>query len=80
MAGFSTHLQNSFTALKHRNYRLFLAGECVSLIGTWMQSIALSWPLVAKAMWISLVNGCGNTCKPPPINSSPFYRKCSACG
>ena len=43
MAGFSTHLQNSFTALKHRNYRLFLAGECVSLIGTWMQSIALSW-------------------------------------
>jgi MFS family permease len=30
-------------ALKYRNYRLFFAGQLVSLIGTWMQSVAQSW-------------------------------------
>jgi MFS family permease len=30
-------------ALRHRNYRLFLAGQVVSTIGTWMQSVALPW-------------------------------------
>jgi len=30
-------------ALRHRNYRLFFGGQLVSLIGTWMQSVAQSW-------------------------------------
>jgi MFS family permease len=30
-------------ALKHRNYRLFVSGQLISLIGTWMQSVAESW-------------------------------------
>ena len=30
-------------ALNHRNYRLFIAGQLVSLIGTWMQSVAQAW-------------------------------------
>ncbi|MBV8316701.1 MAG: MFS transporter [Planctomycetaceae bacterium] len=30
-------------ALASRNYRLFFAGQLVSLIGTWMQSVAQSW-------------------------------------
>ncbi len=28
---------------RHRNYRLFYAGQMVTLIGTWVQSVALSW-------------------------------------
>jgi MFS family permease len=32
-----------FRALRHRNYRLFFCGQIISLIGTWMQSIAQSW-------------------------------------
>jgi MFS family permease len=28
---------------KHRNYRLFFGGQGLSLIGTWMQQIAMSW-------------------------------------
>ena len=32
-------------ALVHRNYRLFLLGQSVSLIGTWMQQVAMSWLL-----------------------------------
>ncbi len=30
-------------ALRYRNYRLFFFGQGISLIGTWMQSLALSW-------------------------------------
>ena len=30
-------------ALRSRNYRLFFGGQAISLVGTWMQSVALSW-------------------------------------
>jgi MFS family permease len=30
-------------ALRYRNYRLFFGGQIVSLIGTWMTSVATSW-------------------------------------
>jgi MFS family permease len=30
-------------AFGHRNYRLFFSGQLISLIGTWMQSVAESW-------------------------------------
>ncbi|HKW58887.1 MAG TPA: MFS transporter, partial [Candidatus Dormibacteraeota bacterium] len=30
-------------ALRHRNYRLFLGGQIVSTVGTWMQTVALPW-------------------------------------
>jgi MFS family permease len=30
-------------ALRYRNYRLFFSGQGISLIGTWMQQIALGW-------------------------------------
>jgi MFS family permease len=33
----------TFRALHNRNYRLFFFGQMVSLIGTWMQTVALGW-------------------------------------
>src|SRR5215472_16373143 len=30
-------------ALRHRNYRLFFAGQIISTVGTWMQSVAMPW-------------------------------------
>jgi MFS family permease len=30
-------------ALRSRNYRLFVAGQSISLVGTWMQQVAMSW-------------------------------------
>ena len=30
-------------ALRHRNFRLFTAGQTLSLVGTWMQQVAVSW-------------------------------------
>ncbi len=35
--------RDTFAALRHRNFRLFFAGQFVSLIGTWMQSTAQGW-------------------------------------
>ena len=30
-------------AFAYRNYRLFFGGQSVSLVGTWMQQVAMSW-------------------------------------
>ncbi|HPF05073.1 MAG TPA: MFS transporter [Spirochaetota bacterium] len=35
----------TFRSLGSRNYRLFFTGQGVSLIGTWMQNVALNWLL-----------------------------------
>ena len=32
-----------FRAFRHRNYRLFFAGQSISLIGTWVRQTALGW-------------------------------------
>jgi MFS family permease len=32
-----------FEVFRHRNYRLFFSGQLVSLMGTWMQSVAQGW-------------------------------------
>jgi len=36
----STH---PLRALRHQNFRLFAAGQLISLVGTWMQQVAQSW-------------------------------------
>ena len=40
---FKSRVSTTFRALKHRNFRLFFAGQFVSLTGTWMQTVAQSW-------------------------------------
>jgi len=48
-------------ALKYRNYRLFFAGQGISLIGTWMQMAALSWlvySLAGSKFHLGLVSFC----------------------
>jgi MFS family permease len=46
----------AFRALRHRNFRLFFVGQLISLIGTWMQSVAQAW-LVLKLTNSSLMLG-----------------------
>jgi len=38
-----TGMARIFRALRYRNYRLFFIGQGISLIGTWMQQVAMSW-------------------------------------
>src|SRR4030065_647364 len=35
--------KQTLRALRHKNYRLFFSGQSLSLIGTWMQQVALGW-------------------------------------
>ena len=49
-------------AFAHRDYRLFFSGQLVSLIGTWMQSVAQSWlvyRLSGSAVLLGLVGFAG---------------------
>jgi len=49
-------------ALRSRNYRLLFAGQTVSLIGTWMTRLALSWlvyRLTRSAWLLGVVGFCG---------------------
>jgi MFS family permease len=43
-------------SLRHRNFRLFFSGQLISLIGTWMQTIAQAW-LVYRITGSSLLLG-----------------------
>ena len=38
-----SRLPGALRAFAHRDFRLFFSGQLVSLIGTWMQSVAQSW-------------------------------------
>jgi len=39
----SAEIRSLFRSLRHRNFRLFWSGQLVSLIGTWMQTVAQAW-------------------------------------
>lgn len=59
-------------ALKYRNYRLFFSGQLISLTGTWMQQIALSWlvyRMTNSALMLGLVGFVGQI---PTFLFSPF--------
>jgi MFS family permease len=56
----------------HRNYRLYFAGQLVSLIGFWMQAIAQSWlvyRLTESALLLGLVGFAGQV---PMLLVTPF--------
>jgi MFS family permease len=54
--------QETFAALKHYNYRLWFAGQVVSLVGTWMQSTAqgyLIYQITHSPAYLGLVGFVG---------------------
>jgi MFS family permease len=40
---FADTISQAARALRHRNFRLFTAGQSISLLGTWMQQVAVGW-------------------------------------
>lgn len=62
----------TFRALRHRNYRLFFSGQFISLTGTWMQQIALSWliySLTKSPLLMGIIMFAGTA---PSLFVSPF--------
>jgi predicted MFS family arabinose efflux permease len=46
-------------ALSHRNYRVYISGNAIQLIGTWMQRVSvgwLTWTLTHSGTWLGLVS------------------------
>ena len=61
-----------FRTLRYRNFRLFFGGQMISLIGTWMQQIAVTW-LVYKMTGSALLLGIvGFASQLPTFLLSPF--------
>jgi MFS family permease len=43
MSGVVSTIRGNFSPLKERNFRIYLTGQAISLIGTWLQVTALGW-------------------------------------
>lgn len=61
-----------FRALSHRNYRLFFGGQSISLIGTWMQQIAMSWLVYRLTHSAFLLGVVGFTGRIPTFLFAPL--------
>ncbi|MDD5730794.1 MAG: MFS transporter, partial [Candidatus Omnitrophica bacterium] len=59
-------------ALKNRNYRLFFYGQSISLIGTWMQSVAVSWLVYSLTGSAFLLGVVGFASQIPALILAPF--------
>ena len=67
--GFRYGLKQTFRALRHRNFRLFISGQVISLIGTWMQNVAQAW-LVYRLTHSELLLGTAWFCTQIPVFAS----------
>jgi MFS family permease len=61
----------TFASLRHRNFRLFWTGQLLSLVGTWMQSVAQGW-LVLQLSNSALVLGLVGAASSLPILALSF--------
>lgn len=68
----SARLQIMLRALQHRNYRLFFTGQAISLIGTWMQMVAMSWLVYRLTGSASMLGVIGFVSQVPTFVLAPF--------
>ena len=67
-----TGIKIIFRSLRYRNYRLFFGGQSISLIGTWIQRIAMPWlvyQLTSSAFLLGVVCFAGQI---PTFFLAPF--------
>jgi MFS family permease len=68
----SNRLKQMFRSLKYKNFRLFVEGQSLSLIGTWLQMVALTWlvyKMTNSALMLGIVGFAGQL---PMFVVSPF--------
>lgn len=65
-------LQLMLRALRYRNYRLFFIGQSISMIGTWMQMVAMSWLVYRLTGSTWLLGVVGFTSQVPTFFLAPF--------
>jgi MFS family permease len=73
LAGAGTErIAYSLRALRHRNFRLFTAGQSISLIGTWMQQVAVGWLVYRLTSSPFLLGLVGFVAQGPTILLAPL--------
>ncbi|OAQ42181.1 MFS transporter [Pedobacter psychrophilus] len=68
----SVNISAIFRSLRSRNFKLYFAGQSISLIGTWMQRLAVSWlvyDITHSAFLLGLVMFAGQI---PALIFSPY--------
>jgi len=61
-----------FRTLKYRNFKLFFIGQSISLIGTWIQMIAMSWLVYDLSHSAFLLGLVGFVSRIPTLVFAPF--------
>ena len=64
--------KNLLRALRHRNYKLFFSGQLISLIGTWMQGLAMGWLVYRMTNSAFMLGLVGFASQIPTLFLSPF--------
>jgi len=72
MLGNATGLKTIFRSLKYPNYRLFFGGQSISLIGTWIQRIAMPWLVYDLTKSVLLLGIVGFVGQVPAFLLSPY--------
>ena len=65
-------MNNTFRSLAGRDFRLYFIGQCVSLVGTWVQQVAFAWiayRVTGSAFMLGLIAFSGQF---PTLVLSPF--------
>jgi MFS family permease len=65
-------MPNLLRSFRHRNFALFFSGQIVSLIGTWMQSVAESWLVYRLTKSSALLGTVAFAALVPSFVLSPF--------
>jgi MFS family permease len=65
-------LKTGLRALSHRNYRLYFFGQIFSLIGTWIQFVAMSWLVYRLSNSAFLLGLTGFVSQIPILLLAPF--------
>ncbi len=65
-------LKTIFRSLQYRNYRLFFGGQSISLIGTWIQRIAVPWLVYSISGSAFLLGVFGFAGQIPTFLLAPF--------
>jgi MFS family permease len=59
-------------ALRHRNFQLFFSGQLISLIGTWMQTVAQAWLVYSMTKSALLLGSVGFASQIPVFLVAPL--------
>jgi len=65
-------ISHILVSLKTRNFRLYFTGMCVSLVGTWMQQIAMSWLVYELTGSVLLLATITFVAQIPILLATPF--------